>query len=624
MLDISAVVLSSALLLAMVLNLALKKSFSAKLSTWCMIISLIGGLVFYSVGFAHVTGNILLTMLRTTLSVIRMFIGMNELPAIERTPLVSHPVGLALFWIVHLMAFYSMASAAMFTLGAEALRHLRMLLSRRGDLTMIYGVNANSIALGKECLSNKGSSVVLITEGVPSSTVEDLNHLGMSVLSGTEAVSSDKKIMKRLRVKNRKLSVYAMDEAEDKNLFYSLQLKDALKEAGVPPENTQLTLPGEEEIITSMLQVSQEQYGFGYVNVYDIGDLAARAMIRTCPPWNFVRFAPDGTAQEDFDCVVVGFGRFGQSVLRQLIMNGQFAGSRFHAAVFSPRFESESGYFFTDCPELTKNYDIQGFAADGRSSIFYNYIHSRLSSLKMIAVCTGSDDMDREISDNLMLFLKRRQAENICVVRCGRGGARYQDTVASPIIHTGVFTLSMLSAEKADREAILLNSVYDDSERTPWEKWVACDTFSKMSSRASTDFIPAFLKMSGASREDVIAGNWHPDEKTQQVLGETEHKRWMAFHFANGYSAMSREEFEKNAENYIRCMAEGRPCSHKISKNQLTRTHACLISWEDLDALSERENAVTGRNVDYKQTDINNVLALPMLLQAGEKGGQAK
>ena len=40
--------------------------------------------------------------------------------------------------------------------------------------------------------------------------------------------------------------------------------------------------------------------------------------------------------------------------------------------------------------------------------------------------------------------------------------------------------------------------------------------------------------------------------------------------------------------------------------------------WEELDRLSEEENRATGRNVDYKQIDINNVLALPKLLRAEE------
>ena len=53
--------------------------------------------------------------------------------------------GLIVFWFLHLLAFYSMASAVMFTLGAEALRYLRMILSRKGDLVLIYGINENRV-----------------------------------------------------------------------------------------------------------------------------------------------------------------------------------------------------------------------------------------------------------------------------------------------------------------------------------------------------------------------------------------------------------------------------------------------------------------------------------------------
>ena len=54
------------------------------------------------------------------------------------------------------------------------------------------------------------------------------------------------------------------------------------------------------------------------------------------------------------------------------------------------------------------------------------------------------------------------------------------------------------------------------------------------------------------------------------------------------------------------------PC---IGKDLGERLHCCLIPWEDLDDLSARENAVTGKSVDYKQMDRNNVLTLPELLK---------
>ncbi len=624
MFSVSVVVLSAALLLAMVVNLTQKPAKSAKLTTNCMLISVIGGLIYYGVGYAEKTGDLLFSVVRTPLTVTRMFVGVNELSSIEGTTLVSTTPGLLIFWLLHLLAFYSVASAAINTLGAEALRHLRFLLSEKGDLTLIYGINEGSLALAADCARDRGSSVVFVTENATAALVNELNNRGMSVFSGRAAAESDSRFIRRLHLRRRKLTVYALHEEEDRNLFYALRLKNALEKANIPPEQTRITLPGAEDILTPMLQVSESTYGFGYVNVYDLGTLAARAMIRTCPPWDFVSFDAEGRAEDDFSCILVGFGRYGQAALKQLVINGQFAGSSFHAAIFSPNFRNEAGYLLTDCPDLMKNFDITSFEEDARSKAFYDYLEAHLSELKLIAVCTGNEEMNREISDSLMLYLKRRMAEHICVVRCGRSGARYQETVGSPVRTTGIFTRALLSAEAADREAILLNSIYDTSDRSPWEKWVACDAFSKMSSRASADFAPAILKASGSTREEMLADDWKPDGKHLEALGETEHRRWLAFHYAMGYTRMSDEEFEANARLYALCMAEGKPCPVKISKNQQTRTHACLVPWDALDALSEHERELTGRNVDYKQLDINNVLALPQLLQSEEKAGRAK
>ena len=618
MLPIPVVILSTALFLALVANLALKPAFSSKLTIRCMAFSAISALIIYGTGFAETTGSLLVSIMRTPLSVTRMFVGVNELSAIAGSTLVRTPAGIAFFWLTHMLAFFSTASAALVTIGAAALRQLRLLLSRRGDLVVFFGINENSIAVGKECLAQGGNSVVFIAETADSNVISDLNGMGMSVLTGQDAIDSGPDTIRTLHPVGRKVTVFALDPSEDQNFYYACKLKDALERAGVPAENTRITLPGEEEILTSMLQVTPDAYGFGYVHVYDTGDLAARAMLRICPPWDLIPFGPDGRAQRDFDCVVIGFGRYGQAALKRLVMNAQFAGSSFHAAVFSPNAAEESGYLVTDSSALFTNYDISLIAADGRSRALYEYIQSHLSTLSFIAVCTGREETDREISDSLMLFLKRRRAERVAVVQCSRRGARYQETVGSPIETLDIYTLSMLSAEEADRDAIVLNAIYDSSERSDWEKWVSCDTFSKMSSRASADYLPAYLKAAGRTKKQVLSGDWELPREMLEALGESEHKRWMAFHFAMGYDTMTDEEFNANAEQYRQLLADGVTPTIRISKNTLLRTHACLIPWEELDALSAKENAVTGRSVDYKQLDINNVLAVPRLLRPAE------
>ena len=365
MLPILSLILSALVFLALILGLVLKPSVARRLSTVFMAIGVVGGLLIYGIGYAEAfQDDLVLTAIRTPMTVIRMFIGVNDLETIQNTTPVSTRAGLIIFWTVHLMAFYSMASAAMYTIGAGLLRYLRFVLARHGDLTLIYGINEKSIALGRECIAAGKMSVVFVTENIDESTVNDLNTAGMSVLAGRAAVQSEKSVIRKLRIRKRKLTVYALDQAEDQNLFYALRLKDALEKANVPAKNTEITLPGAEDILAPMLQVSEKAYGFGYVNVFDTADLAARALIRTCPPWNYMHFDAGGRATEDFDCAVAGFGRHGQAVLKKLVMNSQFAGSTFHAAVFSPNVENESGFLEEDSPELLRQYDIRCYAAD--------------------------------------------------------------------------------------------------------------------------------------------------------------------------------------------------------------------------------------------------------------------
>jgi len=70
---------------------------------------------------------------------------------------------------------------------------------------------------------------------------------------------------------------------------------------------------------------------------------------------------------------------------------------------------------------------------------------------------------------------------------------------------------------------------------------------------------------------------------------------------------MSDEAWEKRAEEYRRELALGGIGRTRISKDAAGKRHACLIPWDDMDELSKRENAVTGKNIDYKQMDRDNV-----------------
>ncbi len=50
-----------------------------------------------------------------------------------------------------------------------------------------------------------------------------------------------------------------------------------------------------------------------------------------------------------------------------------------------------------------------------------------------------------------------------------------------------------------------------------------------------------------------------------------------------------------------------RPAALEQMKDAAGKRHACLIPWDELDKLSEMENALTGKKPDYKQMDRDNI-----------------
>ncbi len=586
-----------------------------------MTIAIIGGLIIYGTGIkTESLSELVVTIIRIPIIIFRMFIGVNELNLIDtRSVFICTGFGRISFWLIHVLAFYSMASAAMNTIGAQAVRYLRLFFSWRGDLILIFGINQNSIVFGRDCCTKKKATVVFITDGASSDIVADLNQLGMLVFTSQKAVNADPSFLRHLRVKNRKIEVYALDEDYSLNFNFAVKLKKSLESLKVPAENTCITLPGREISAAPELQVTEENYGFGFVHVFSGNNLMARALVQMCPPWDVMQFDENGCAKESFSCVVVGFGRRGQAILKHLVMNGQFTGSDFHAAVFSLDIDSNSGLIKTESQEIFQKYDIELFDFDGRSQLFCEYIKDNLANLKMIVVCTGkSDEVNREITEDVITLLEDFHAVNIRVAQCDKSTITLWQSENNVAVCNHVYQYAYLSPKDSDRKAIILNGVYNTEEHSDWEKWVACDSFSRSSSRASADYLPAFVRASGYPKEEILLDGWKPNQNLLENLARMEHLRWMAFHFVIGYKPMPKEQFDRLvAENLGKNKVE----KSNITKDKYSRTHACLIPWDELDDLSRKVSEITGQKVDYKQYDRNNILAIPQLLKAEENQG---
>ena len=622
---VTIVLFSALLFCAMILNLAAKPRFTKRLISACTLISAVGGLIIYGVGFHDTLGDPALQIVRTVLDVCRMYAGINDYAAVSAAPIFNHRSWQLAFWVVHLMAFYSTASAAISTLGAAALRRLKFWLQRYGSSVIIYGISDHTVEFGRS-LAAGGVHNILYVGSKPDPACEAaINAAGGLVRSDFSALNPDLKFLKSLGSEKGapELTLYALDADGNRNQAYATALLNALVSAGVDTARTKLVLRSADESVESGLTRTADRSGYGDVKIFTNSSLSARLLMQSMPPCEKMTFREDGSAQGDFDAIIVGFGKTGRSVLRYLIRNAQFVGSHFRAAVFSPASENENGYFCNSNPGLVEEYDIQFHTADAKSRAFYTYLRSHAATLRYVAVCTGNQVRDNEIVSEISAFLAQLNCD-AAVCHCSAKSISWCVHPGEPMQYKSVYSAGIIGSNASDRMAMMLNYSYvNDKSITPEQAWADCDYFSRESSRASADFIRAFLRISGTSEENLDAEGWtNKSPALLENLGITEHLRWCAFHYSMGFVGMPEDILRARGEHYRAEVAQTGSSRLRIAKDLPHRMHACLCSWDELDTLSRVEQSYTGKYTDYKDMDVRNVLALPNVLRAAKERDQ--
>lgn len=613
---IPTIIIIGAIFLALIINLSMKKEYTAKMIGCLIAVASVGGIIIYGYGYFYNTENIPLTILRSIIALFGIFTGKNDFSAVSGTPLFQSSYSVFFFWFVHFMAQYATASAVVATIGTKALRRLRLWLINFGELSIIFGINDNSISFGKALLKQKNHSIVFVDDSPSDKDVSSISSAGAAIMGEKSATTPDINFLKSigLRRKNRIVNVYAIHNDSAKNITFANCLMEALEQAEIPTANTNLVLASSEGNLGYSLQAFEDRYGFGNVTILDEAAMSARLLIQAYPPCNTIDFDENGIAKQNFEALVIGFGKVGQAVVNQLIMNGQFIGSKFSLTVFAPDCDNTRGYYSISSHGAIDNYDIKFIDRDARSIEMYKFLNEKYDTLKYIAVCVGDDALNSEIADDIQRYLNRKNS-SACVYQCSHNGVIYcKDSNTSSVSHK-IYVPEILCTDKLDRISVMLNHFYCSNDKTPLENWTKCDYFSRLSNRASADFIPAYLKIAGVSAEESVE-KWTLSKEMLENMGHTEHLRWCAFHYVMGYEKMPDDIWQQRAEQYKKEKKENGQSSIRIGKDVINLYHACLIPWEELDELSAKENSFTGKNVDYKQMDINNILAVPQLIKS--------
>lgn len=616
--SVAMIVTLAALFAAAILNLAVDSVFRRQLTRYALIAAMVIGSVFYGHGYAWCHGFNAASLIRALMALSRMFAGINDLGSVQNAPLFQYPAAMAVFWLGHFLGFYVMASAAIATLGEKLLRTIRVTLLRRGTLLLVFGVNAHSVAYGRRMAREKHRSVVFVDQAYNPSFEDAVKAFGAVIEKSAEALEPNARFLRQLNIRpgERKMELAALHEDSRSNLEYARTLLAALTEAGIRPEQTSLLAMGSGDEVSLLQAMGGE--GYGSVYAFDDYELTARLMFREHPPCDLISFDAHGKAENDFHAVILGFGRLGRAVLNQLVMNGQFYGSRFRVDIFDPG--AQNG-FLHDHPMMAA-YDIRFHGIDGTADAFYSFLSENRGGISLIVLCTGNQEKNHEIAGDLAAWMPWNETLPL-ILHASRDGYFWLDENRHEVKNAHFLDSESMDLEEMDAVAMQVNYAYcreRGTDRSAFREWQRCDYFSRQSCRACADYYPAVMRAAGRTPEQVLSGKWPPDEETLENLSATEHLRWCAFHYVSGYAPMPAEEWEKRAEAF----RQGAGPGFRIGKDTRKRLQACLIPWEELDDLSRRENEVTGGHTDYRQMDRNNVLMLSEVLSAQKRQTEGK
>lgn len=618
MIYIASILITAVLFLLLILLLAAKPKVSKRITVGALTIAGVSGMLIYGYGYMVVTGNFWLAVLKALLAVCGSFMARNEYSAISSVPVMQTPWMQILCTFIQICALYATASAVITSIGAEMLKKLRLWLARRGPLNLIYGINQDALEFGRELVSKKQGAVVFVAEQSTPAAAAAISAMGCVLQTSPHAAAADSKFLRSIGFHrgDRALTLYALDKNSTANIGYAGKLLTTLEAHNAAPERLRLVILGRENTTVSQLQLAKDRYGYGFVTALNEPQMAARLLTLKYPPCDAISFDGDGKACEDLEVLLIGFGQVGQAVLKAIVMNGQFEGSTLRMAVFAPDCKRTDGVFAEQCASLYENYDITFHDHDARSRQMYAYLNAHRETLNYVAICTGSESLNHEIAEDLTDYF-HNAGRIVPVFKCSRKGV---DAYASDGTVTAVHKLyhsDLLCSDRLDEQAMILNHRYHaGSDKTALQNWMECDYFSRQSCRASSDFLPAILRAAGKTRRQAAEGDWDLTDAQKENLSKTEHLRWCAFHYCMGFSAMTPEEFDARAAIYRQQTQQSGTASIRIGKNMAGRTHACLIGWDELDHLAEREAAVTGKYTDYKALDTDNILAIPELLRS--------
>lgn len=574
---------------------------------------------------------ILNATLRAVYATCGMFLGKQEYSSVFTKENFNETIfQQILFWTAHLGALFVTASAVLSTFGKKLLMTFRFWVQtlRVGTIHLIFGLHEQSLMLGQDLAKRKDSQVVYVDPNASSLMIDHALTRNATVrqVPYMDGENVNERLLKALGIRRgfqKQLRVILLNPSEDANIRSANALIRYMHAQNIGVDRVQIDLRCNQEFDYSQMRQFEEESGNRYdVNAFSEMELSARLLVHQSAPYRVMEFDETGNAKHNFHALILGFSDAGQYTLRQVVMNGQFTGSTFRADVVDHNLDAKTGRFMRHYCSMMETYDIRLHQMDVRSKEFYELLDSIVHALRYIVICMNSDEMNYALTADLDRYFSRLPEEKRPMILVNVCNRRYVATMKKNIrffdrqrqIYSGaVFLQEMRDSMARSVNLSYQEKAYDIHEMQ--EAWVKADYFSRESSRASADFIPAMLKIAGITEAEALEEGLFeervPYKSTlMESMSITEHLRWEAFHYAMGYSPMPMDVFEKRCIAGIASPQRDRDCLQ----------HACITPWKELNQLGKTQARLTFKpDPEYQEMDRTNIAKIPRTLSNARK-----
>lgn len=554
--------------------------------------------------------------INNTLSIFFPSRGSYGEPGLDRT---------AGYHVIHLLSYLFAAMIAFSWFGRRTINRSGYLFVPRRHRNIFWGYSEGGLLLARDVLARSCVQQVVFVlpqelrghEEEEKRIFEQIDRMGGMVLY------RDMESCRRLPRGHRH---FFLTEDQDFNMHQALTVAAAVKRPG-----TALYVRTELPQAWTLFED-----GAAETHIFNQSDLTARQFVQDNPILTCAQgHVRDLRVDYRFNVLQLGFGWSGREVLHKTICDAQYVGSRFAATVIDRDFGSRNGSYPVLWDECIAEYNLDfnpsmdapdGLPATVGSEPFYRWIRAHLAEYCRVVVALGDDRRNLEMAMTIARIAQeempgRFRGRIFAHVREPRhydycSGA-YAVTLFGDLKR--IYTVDVVIGEVLDLRAKAVNYVYSrgqervgpaEIEKNAERVWRSVGLFDRDSSRATAANIAnieELARMSGTTLQEAVA-----DPASLEVLAETEHLRWNAFHFTKG---IRRWPLGEIPEGYA-CKAK-RYAVAGDAKTPLA-AHACLVRYDELGAVSDcvnRNLALCGKTeqVDYCANDRRIVGHFPII-----------